>query len=165
MQHTFHFTHVSRRQALWAKSKNIQGNRRKQIVPIYSFVKSAVRSNQPGLSKESRAGWHCIWAFSVFVCAPLSTCLWGFSHATACTVVSSANSFPAPLYLPSTEHPYTSNHSPTCSPSNQYDWTRSYLHWCSPGNPRTACWQLVHRGLNLCEAKDAYMFLLCLSTS
>lgn len=36
-----------------------------------------------------------------------------FSHATACTAVSSTNSFPAlslpdPLYLPSAEHPYSS---------------------------------------------------------
>lgn len=53
-------------------------------------------------------GRHLISPLILFVCVPLFTCLWGFSHATACTAVHRTNSFPAfclpdPLYLPRTE--------------------------------------------------------------
>lgn len=55
--------------------------------------------------------------FHVFVCDPHSTCL-TFPHATACTAVSSTNSFPA-LSLPdplSAEHQHNqSNHNQTHS--------------------------------------------------
>lgn len=49
---------------------------------------------------------------SVSVCSTLNPSV-RFSHATACKAVNSTNSFPAlslpdPLYLPSTEDPYTS---------------------------------------------------------
>lgn len=74
-----------------------------------------------------------------------------FPHATACTAVSSANSFPAlglaePSICLALALPFQSHLN---------DYTSSYLRWCSPGNPRTACRQPEDRGLNLCLITDA----------
>ena len=89
----------TRRQASRAKSRNIQGNSSKQFVPLYSFVKSAVRRNKPGLSKENRSRLTPYQSPQrLCLCSTLYLSV-RFSHATACTAVSGANSFPA-LRLP-----------------------------------------------------------------
>lgn len=110
-------------------------------------------------------------AFDVFTCVPHSTCLM-FSHATACTAVSSTNSFPA-LSLPdplSAEHQQNqSNHKQTHSLSPWHDCTYSYLRWRSPGTRGTACWQLwrllnLHKKTYVCVCSCRPHFLVVLYT-
>lgn len=112
-------------------------------------------------------------AFCVFVRAPHSTCLWGLHmqllaqrwaaqipfQPSACQSFSTCP--------PSTEDPHTTQYSqpnafaepPGAAPHTH---THTYLHWCSPGNPRTACWQWVHRGLNLCLITESLCMFLSL---
>lgn len=78
------------------------------FVQLDSSVKTVVRSKQPRLSKEHRRGWQ---RTRLCLCSTHYLSV-RFSHATACTAVSSTNSFLAlslldPLYLPSKERPYT----------------------------------------------------------
>lgn len=111
------------------------------------------------------------------LCSALSVCV-RFSHATACTVVSSTNSFPAlglaDSSLPvSLRAPVQSRPSAFAEPSVRVHTYSTYLHCCSPGNPRTACWQSVRGGggaepplnnshLCVCRLSCAFHFLVVL---
>lgn len=93
---------------MWRKS---QKHQEQQIQINSSFAKFVVRRNPPGLSKESRV--HCIRASCVLLCTPHSTCVWGFhmqllAQRWAAQIPFQPSLCQTPLYLCSTELPYTS---------------------------------------------------------
>ena len=113
-----------------------------------------VKSSWPGLGeRETTREGHHIKAFCVFLCAPHSTCLWGFhmqllaQRWTAQIPFQPSSCQTLSTCLTQRTHRPVQSQPNTFTVSRQCDYTHTHTHtylcWCSPGNPRTACWQLV----------------------